>query len=350
MRRHSEAGFTLLELLLVVAILSSLALAATTFVDNADNQERFEVTRSRLEQIRFAVVGDSRRTANGQAELSGFVADMGRLPNNLEELLSRPNDCDPDMNGIQTCAWSFGETGGIWRGWRGPYLDTLTGRDGSRKFLDGWGNVWGRFEISANRELVVQSKGADGVGNPSVTAQYLAQNDYEKDFPRSPDTSPNQLPEPLIIREDYELTLTDSFGKGGLTVNLVKPYDGTCATPNETKTNKAACEAAGGTWTFSTYSLCLRLYYRKHGTTAFLDADNNGTVNVTKDGNNEIVTLRFPNNTTVPIGMATVDVRTDDTGSPNSCLAIVKSAGALALPVLFASRAATALISIQLIP
>lgn len=43
--------------------------------------------------IREAILGDPRKTVNGQAVMSGFVADMGRLPTCLRELLE-PFNCN----------------------------------------------------------------------------------------------------------------------------------------------------------------------------------------------------------------------------------------------------------------
>lgn len=56
---------------------------------------RYEQTASRLDSIRQAIIGNPKRTINGQPDISGFVSDMGRLPRNLRELLDQ-NYCSPD--------------------------------------------------------------------------------------------------------------------------------------------------------------------------------------------------------------------------------------------------------------
>ena len=84
-----ETGFTLLELLLVVTILSSLALATVSFVENEDNQLRFEDTRARLERIRSAVLGPE--YPDGRT-LSGYAVDNGKLPESIKDLLERPTN------------------------------------------------------------------------------------------------------------------------------------------------------------------------------------------------------------------------------------------------------------------
>lgn len=130
--RH-VAGFTLVELLLILFILGSLALLTTAIVDGVDEQARYDDTKQRLGLIKRATVGDPTRTVNGEPEISGFVADMGRLPACLRELLDgKCADADPDPAG-----WVLDAQSGIWAGWRGPYLETLPGRDGL-SFPDGW--------------------------------------------------------------------------------------------------------------------------------------------------------------------------------------------------------------------
>jgi prepilin-type N-terminal cleavage/methylation domain-containing protein len=186
-------GFSLLELLLVVSLLGMLALATTAMVDNTDDQQRFELTRTRLQQIKTAMIGDTSRTLNGEPMISGFVADMGRLPNCLKELLVK-EDCDPStplpladwtllyFDGVDTSvpASSVGQLRG---GWRGPYLETMPETTGYA-FRDGWANPnsgvpdndygW-RFSLAASA-VSLQSLGKDGA---EVGSDYAA--DYPDD-------------------------------------------------------------------------------------------------------------------------------------------------------------------------
>ena len=107
-----DAGFTLLELLLVVAILSALALGTISLIDETDEQLRFDDSKTRLKQIREAIIGDLSSHIASPPSVSGFVADIGRLPNNVSELLNQGN----------LPSWSYDQTSGIWAGWRGPYI------------------------------------------------------------------------------------------------------------------------------------------------------------------------------------------------------------------------------------
>jgi len=132
---------TLIELLLVVFILAAVAASAATLTDEVDVQARYDVTASRREQVRRAILGDE-----GQA-ISGFVADMGRLPNSLQELLE-PGPLP---------AWSFDASVGAGAGWRGPYVHGTTEASGALVFRDGWGAPGGApnfgWQVSVENDL-----------------------------------------------------------------------------------------------------------------------------------------------------------------------------------------------------
>lgn len=245
--RAHRAGFTLVEVLLVLLLLSSLALVTVLFVDNADDQVRFEQTRSRLEQIRRAIVGDTSRTLNGEPVISGFVADMGRLPENLSELIEAPQGSEWKALDFDKDVLS-GVTGMLYGGWRGPYLDGIqesdvAGVSGVRATLrDGWGNLSQKetegekddnfgwlFQLTKKddpgkladltepektdnpleaKSLLLQSLGSDG-----ETGSGDPENTYQADYPPegykialndwawiSADASPDDVSLPITVR------------------------------------------------------------------------------------------------------------------------------------------------------
>ncbi|MBC8412808.1 MAG: prepilin-type N-terminal cleavage/methylation domain-containing protein [Nitrospira sp.] len=71
-------GFTLLEMVLVLFLLGVLASISMVFVENNDNQQRYDASVQKLYQIYKSVI---RITYDGeQPLLSGYVADNGKLP------------------------------------------------------------------------------------------------------------------------------------------------------------------------------------------------------------------------------------------------------------------------------
>lgn len=86
---RSRRGFTLLEMLLVVALLAATAGMSLVFLGGRDQQARYDETQRRLDDVVRAVVGDTAPAWGGQARVSGFVADNGRLPTSLRELSDR---------------------------------------------------------------------------------------------------------------------------------------------------------------------------------------------------------------------------------------------------------------------
>lgn len=183
--KHTPRGFTLVELLLVILVLSSLALATTFLVDGLNEQSRFDDTKTRLQQIRQAIIGDSSRTLNGQPEVRGFVADMGRLPLNIKELLEIGDQSAWGLSAVTASDISPVVTISLSSGWRGPYLDTLPdSNDGERRFRDGWGNGdlsdvnfgWQYSAVDLSG-VSVQSLGANGI------ADVTPETEYDADYP-----------------------------------------------------------------------------------------------------------------------------------------------------------------------
>lgn len=216
----TRRSLTLIELLLVLMILAALAASAASFVEESDDQFRYQDTQNRLTSIREGILGDA---GGGRARHAGFAADLGRLPLATRELLELPALAAPPVQG-QTLEWSIddGSAGllaslrgadkatGLGFGWRGPYLSSLPNIAGDVLYADGWGNGVGdatnfgwewRGEVEdasgdpRDQDLVVRSLGrgglADGSPPPSPT-------DYARDYPATP----------LIVSEDYAVLLT----------------------------------------------------------------------------------------------------------------------------------------------
>ncbi len=169
-RSLENRGFTLLEMLIVVAILSALAFGAVAIVDESEEHVRFDSNKTRLLKLREAVIGDPSALLNRPPIIQGYLADMGRLPGHVTELLNQ---------GAQT-SWAYDTSADQWAGWRGPYLQSFNEELGYKVFPDGWGNTgdtnnfgW-RFEVDQNAgTILAQSYGADGqAGGSAYNADY----------------------------------------------------------------------------------------------------------------------------------------------------------------------------------
>lgn len=220
--RARQRGFTLLELLVVVLILSALAFVALDTLQVDTNHVRFEDTRNRLLMMRDAVIGPRNVSLNGQPVIAGFVADVGRLPRCVQELVERVVDCDdtPGADPESPREWVEDTVSGtrLYSGWRGPYISAIREQaSGLAVFRDGWSNDldgalpnhgWSLFDGSSG-DLIVQSLGRDGVANTSDATAYAALATYEQDFPPTTDPTgdPTTPPDPLVAAEEYSLSL-----------------------------------------------------------------------------------------------------------------------------------------------
>lgn len=153
-RRAACGGFTLLEMLIVVAALAATAALAFAAVGNRDDQLRFDLTQQRLQALRSAMIGPA---ADAGVGLTGFAADNGSLPTSIDELIVPQDpslllrqpfgtrapvfDQTPDpatgLNSLPESEWAVLNGHRLLKGYRGPYVDLAPG---SSAFRDGWSN------------------------------------------------------------------------------------------------------------------------------------------------------------------------------------------------------------------
>ncbi len=129
MRSRSRAGFTLIEVIIIVAIISIIASIAVPYAFKLINQEKRSSTMKEMESLQTAILGDPSMSEGG------YVGDMGVLPinNDLRALVQRIYGSVVQPSG-QT------DTYGVKYGWFGPYLNT--GFDSTAFMEDEWGTPY----------------------------------------------------------------------------------------------------------------------------------------------------------------------------------------------------------------
>jgi len=105
-RRPTPRGLTLIEIVIVVAILAILAGFIIPLVDGYVAQGKTTAAQASLAAIRDAIMGTP--------DKPGYYSDTGQLPNTLADLFIQPAGM-PSYNRDTN------------RGWRGPYLLNSTG-------------------------------------------------------------------------------------------------------------------------------------------------------------------------------------------------------------------------------
>lgn len=139
-RAQRLAGFSLVELLVVIAVLATLALGAVRYIGgDVVADARAEVSRVSLVTLRTAILGEPTRP--------GFRDDLGELPLKVADLFSLPSALPSGAAAQLFDPFTA-------HGWNGPYLSqppgayhvepatgfvVAYGNEGEPAALDAWG-------------------------------------------------------------------------------------------------------------------------------------------------------------------------------------------------------------------
>ena len=232
--QKKQSGFTLLELIVTLSVLGVMTSLATDFFVNESNQKRFELSKKRVETIRYAIVGDDSRNLNSQVSISGFVTETGELPTELRQLLVKSYCDEPTYFTSSDCTLASG-TWITQTNWQGPYLrptgtESITDGAGNDRVVSVYRDAWGtknsvqdedlrNFGWNFNRiewdttatppewndndaglNLKVQSLGLNQETGTSSSNSDDAR--YEADYPVFDVSDENSYP--LIVESDYE--------------------------------------------------------------------------------------------------------------------------------------------------
>lgn len=295
-----QKGFTLVEVLTVMLVLVAVASVTVQTASTLAFQGRDEVTKDRYAKIKAAILGNPNIVVNGQPDISGFVADMGRLPRNIHELLvqeycdndysisSNTPDSDRPITYADNQAWCTGKTPtGNWiqqtdwnppiattlgYGWRGPYISVKKADYEGNALSDGWGNIaledtvvsrqnqnygWGfclgdDVDIATNpytcnqnivldEQLIIKSLGKEG----SEDFQSAPTETYARDYPENisknidTDVAIEGATVDFIENKDWTVSI-NNIGLFVLTTSNGNCNGATCSDP--AFTTPAACQ------------------------------------------------------------------------------------------------------------
>ena len=115
MHIKNQNGFTLIELVLIIVLLSVIASVAMRNMTSTINTAQYENTKKELDQLAYAIVGNPHTYTNGARTDFGYVGDVGALPPNLDALYQNP---------------------GGFSSWNGPYITNGTANNDYKK--DAW--------------------------------------------------------------------------------------------------------------------------------------------------------------------------------------------------------------------
>lgn len=191
------AGYSLIELIVVVIILGILATVSIRALRSSDEVARTARTKAGLDLLAYAIAGNPELISAGSRADFGYVGDIGSLPPNLSALITNP---------------------GGYATWAGPYISdqfTLSG-SATALFNDAWGKAY-----SYSQTTVIQS-----TGSGSSISRSLAGSVDALLFNRLNLTilDLDQHPPGTIFMDSVLISLTIPDGAGSTTDRQANPF------------------------------------------------------------------------------------------------------------------------------
>jgi general secretion pathway protein G len=121
----SAAGFTLVELVLIIVVLGILAVVAIPKIGDIITGSKTNATKEEMSRLKGGIMGNSSVTSGGRLSDRGYRGDVGSFPPNLTGLVNKPGG---------VAAWNPYTR----LGWNGPYIDST----GGEYLKDAWGTAY----------------------------------------------------------------------------------------------------------------------------------------------------------------------------------------------------------------
>lgn len=159
--RCVAGGFSLIEMIIAIAILAILSAVAVPVVYKSIDAERHQATYKEMDAIVAAILGNP---AEGNY---GYLGDMGGLPASLTDLNTNPGSTTHSAG-----------TNGVPMGWNGPYLNM--GTDPTDYLYDAWriqysyNNVTGRISSGGLNGILGDSDDIVLPSNAVITSGSIA--------------------------------------------------------------------------------------------------------------------------------------------------------------------------------
>lgn len=211
--KKARKGFTLIDVIVVLAVLGTLAGAMVPLFFYMVNKQREDQTIDELDSLRIAVAGNPVIVTNEARTQFGYVGDMGALPTKIEDLYKK---------GTQP-TFSFDTVKKLGAGWNGPYIDPKIVEDLETLKTDDFGNDYEYTTapftdpaVGATVEGRIRSKGKDGApgGNDDLSLEFFKSQLKSKVFG--------------FIKDDL------GDGAGGVAVTLNFPLNGILSSTSAT--------------------------------------------------------------------------------------------------------------------